>query len=169
MIIKGVLNNLLNCVPKDIVDITYVCIGTDRSIGDSLGPMVGTILNYNNLMVYGTIESPVHALNVFEYVDKLKEEKTEYVIAIDACIGTDKGEIKFRNGSIKPGAGAGKKLPKVGDVSVIGIVESDSCFIHSCRLFTIMKMAEDIADTIIEFERIRKKQHEKKIYFSEML
>ena len=68
MIIKDVLNNLLNCVPKDIVDITYVCIGTDRSIGDSLGPMVGTMLNYNNLMVYGTIESPVHGLNIFEYV-----------------------------------------------------------------------------------------------------
>lgn len=43
-----------------------VCIGTDKCIGDCLGPLVGTMLleKFIPLPVYGTIKSPMHALNL---------------------------------------------------------------------------------------------------------
>ena len=42
-----------------------VCIGTDKCIGDCLGPLVGTLLRekFFPLKVYGTNDSPIHALN----------------------------------------------------------------------------------------------------------
>lgn len=50
-------------------DIIFFCIGTDRSTGDSLGPLVGTQLIKKNLpaeRVYGTLDRPVHAINLDE-------------------------------------------------------------------------------------------------------
>src|SRR5206468_11598946 len=53
-------------------DVVYLCIGTDRSTGDYLGPMVGTYLDglgYAN--VYGTIDNPTHAMNLSEILNNL--------------------------------------------------------------------------------------------------
>ena len=43
-----------------------ICIGTDKCIGDCLGPLVGTLLHesFLPLPIYGTISSPIHALNL---------------------------------------------------------------------------------------------------------
>ena len=49
--------------------IIFVCIGTDRSTGDSLGPLVGYKLKYlskNNIYIYGTLENPIHAKNMVD-------------------------------------------------------------------------------------------------------
>ncbi len=52
-----------------------VCIGTDRCIGDSLGPLVG--YNLKNLdvkyPVFGTINEPIHAMNLEENLELLSE------------------------------------------------------------------------------------------------
>jgi len=49
--------DLLSSSLKDIIDedTIVVCIGTDRAIGDTLGPLVGTILKNNSYKypVYG--------------------------------------------------------------------------------------------------------------------
>ena len=44
----------------------YLCIGSDRVTGDSLGPLVGTLLLkvQPTLPVIGTLTDPVHALNL---------------------------------------------------------------------------------------------------------
>ena len=42
-------------------EVIILCIGSDRSTGDSLGPLVGHELNkyhLNNITVYGTLEDP---------------------------------------------------------------------------------------------------------------
>ena len=47
-------------------DIILVCIGTDRSTGDSLGPLTGSKLlekNLEHFYIYGTLQHPVHAVN----------------------------------------------------------------------------------------------------------
>ena len=47
--------------------IVFVCIGSDRSTGDSLGPLTGHNLkgiNSDNVFLFGTLESPVHARNL---------------------------------------------------------------------------------------------------------
>ena len=59
--------------------------------------------------MYGTIEEPVHAMNLAETMDKIDKENT-LVIAVDASVGKAEhiGHIGICEGSIKPGSGVGK-------------------------------------------------------------
>ena len=137
-----------------------LCIGTDRFIGDCLGPLTGTLLSKLSLSVpvLGTLESPVHAVNLRRTISHIKTYYKGYsVIAIDACLGTKQsiGYIQAKCGSIQPGRGVGKKLTHVGDCSIVGIVdeavESDNyeyenyIRINNVRLGLVMKMSETIA------------------------
>ncbi|WP_294379160.1 spore protease YyaC [uncultured Clostridium sp.] len=136
-----------------------VCIGTDKCIGDCLGPLVGSILTDNNfpLPVYGTLNSPIHALNIDQ---KLKEIQSIHpnsaIIGVDACLGNqeDIGQIRTRNYAIHPGKGVGKDLPEVGIASIIGIVDSSEnsefFFSRSIRLSFVMDMAKTISKAFIE-------------------
>jgi putative sporulation protein YyaC len=145
---------------KDYInkDSIIVCIGTDRCIGDCLGPMVGTFLKDKSfpLPVYGTIAEPVHALNLDK---KLEEIKNIYpgksIIGIDACLGdrTSIGEIQARDYPIHPGKGVGKVLPDVGNASIIGIVDaSDNNELftnNNIRLDLVIGIAKVITHALI--------------------
>ncbi|MPW25423.1 spore protease YyaC [Alkalibaculum sp. M08DMB] len=149
----------LSLVLRDYLSSPFVivCIGTDRCIGDSLGPLVGYNLKNLNVKypVYGTIFEPIHAVNL---KDNLKYLNAKYpnhnIIAIDASLGNSKsvGTIQFREGPLYPGKGVGKKLPPVGNFSLIGIVDSvdkfNSSSIHQVRLSLIIEMAEVITQSI---------------------
>jgi putative sporulation protein YyaC len=140
-----------------------LCIGTDRFIGDCLGPLTGTLLSKLSLTVpvIGTLESPIHAINLRKTLSHIKTTyKNHRIIAIDACLGTSQsvGYIQVKEGSIQPGRGVGKRLSQVGDCSIIGVVdeavESDNfeyenyLRISNVRLGLVMKMAETIAKGI---------------------
>ncbi len=133
-----------------------VCIGTDRSTGDSLGPLVGTKLekmNLGRLHVYGTLSDPVHAVNM---KDKLKDiqhlHKNPFIIAVDACLGRVKsvGSFQIGDGPLKPGAGVQKDLPEIGDVHINGIVNVSGFMeyfvLQNTRLHLVMSMANVLAE-----------------------
>ena len=116
--------DLLKAKIKEKTKISIVCIGTDMCIGDSLGPLVGTILKdsgvLKNVQILGTLEKPVHAINLH---DKIKEiSKDSFVIAVDACIGSEVDTIQVKDGPIKPGIGVGKDLVPIGDISLLGVL-----------------------------------------------
>lgn len=134
-------------------DCLIFCIGTDRYIGDCLGPLIGTFLSKLNLStpVFGTLDNPVHAINLSKNIIEVKRTFPNHIIiAIDACIGTNDsiGSIQMKIAPIHPGKGVGKKLPPVGDISIIGIVDSaehgEFLSMHNIRLSLVMKMAEVI-------------------------
>lgn len=138
--------------------IVFLCIGTDRSTGDSLGPLIGTLLEEKRLpsfYVYGTLDEPIHAVNL---EDRLKEIQMKHVnpfiVGIDACLGRMKnvGMIQVGNGPVKPGAGVNKELPAVGDIHITGIVNVSGFMeffvLQNTRLNLVMKMARTIADGI---------------------
>lgn len=141
-----------------------VCIGTDKCIGDALGPLVGSLLQESSfpLPIFGTLDSPIHALNLDK---RLKEISTNHpnacIIAIDACLGDTStiGEIHTRDEPIHPGKGVGKVLQSVGSASIIGIVDSsDSIELFTnrpIRLNLIMNMAKVIKDSIIHAYYLR--------------
>ncbi|MGE5633127.1 MAG: spore protease YyaC [Caulobacteraceae bacterium] len=137
-----------------------LCIGTDRFIGDCLGPLTGTLLSKLNLScpVVGTLENPVHAINLRKTISHIKANYRNFrILAVDACLGNEQsiGYIQVREGSIQPGRGVGKKLSLVGDFSIVGIVDEVSASesykyenyfrINNVRLSLVMKMAETIA------------------------
>lgn len=138
--------------------IVFVCIGTDRSTGDSLGPLIGYkigSLRYNRVYVQGNLDNPVHAKNLDEVMKKVYEDcEKPFIIAVDACLGKidHVGFISVGEGSIKPGSGVNKDLAPVGDMYVTGIVNfggfMDFLVLQNTRLSLVMKMADLVATGI---------------------
>lgn len=139
------------CRPKILL-----CIGTDRSTGDSLGPLVGSkvaALNQDFFVVYGTLDQPVHASNLKEKLTEIcRQYRNPFIVAVDACLGNieNVGCLNIGNGSLQPGAGVNKNLPPVGEIHITGIVNvggfMEYMVLQNTRLNLVMRMA----DTIVE-------------------
>lgn len=135
-----------------------LCIGTDRSTGDALGPLTGTNLsrlNLPHLHVYGTLDEPVHATNLNESIHTiLNSFNNPFIIAIDACLGRldSIGCITLADGPLKPGAGVNKQLPAVGEVHITGIVNvggfMEYMVLQNTRLNLVWRMADNISSII---------------------
>lgn len=158
----GVCLSLKKTLPAEGFTPVILCIGSDLSVGDSLGPVTGTKLKEKlagiNCFVYGTLAKPITAHEVKYMNEFLKQTHPDCpVIAVDAAVGLagDIGLIKVARRAIKPGSGANKKLSRVGDVSVMGIVAERSVFNYSLfsatRLNIIYKMAEIISEGITNY------------------
>ncbi len=139
-----------------------LCIGSDLSVGDSLGPVTGTKLKQQlaglNCYVYGTLAKPITAHEVKYMNDFLRlTHPASPIIAIDAAVGNagDIGLIRVAGRGLRPGSGANKRLAKVGDVSVMGIIAEQSVFNYSLfsatRLNVVYKMSEIIVDGVTSF------------------
>ncbi|MGI6552387.1 MAG: spore protease YyaC [Bacillota bacterium] len=152
--------------------LVVVAIGTDRSTGDSLGPLVGTKLKQMNLQmdIYGTLEKPVHAINLKETLEKIYQQHSPppLVIAIDACLGKTEsvGCITLDQGALQPGAGVNKQLPRVGDVHFTGIVNISGYMeyfvLQNTRLHLVWEMSDIIASAVYQAFLLYRFQAEKK-------
>ncbi|AWB46710.1 spore protease YyaC [Paenibacillus sp. CAA11] len=138
--------------------IVVVCIGTDRSTGDCLGPLVGTSLSKFAKLpfyLYGTLEEPVHAMNLQDTLTQIETRFNHpFIIGIDACLGQSSsvGCIQVVKGPLKPGAGVNKELPPVGDIHLTGIVNvggfMEYFVLQNTRLSLVMRLSEIIASSL---------------------
>ena len=103
--------------------------------------------------VYGTLTRPVTALNLKDAVKHIKDAHGDKkVLAIDSSVGRlgDVGKIRIAFGSIAPGSADGKKLPKVGDVSITATVtDPRKTPLSAVRLGTVYSLAVDITERIL--------------------
>jgi putative sporulation protein YyaC len=139
-------------------ELVIVCVGTDRSTGDALGPIVGSKLKKLDPLgthVYGTLDYPVHAMNLEETIDQVRANHPDaYVIAIDACLGqlNSVGHLQLCSGPLRPGAGVNKNLPPVGDIHLTGIVNvggfMEYFVLQNTRLSLVMKLADIIVSSL---------------------
>lgn len=134
-----------------------VCVGSDLAIGDSLGPIVGSMLRYKtqglDCFIYGTLKAPVTAKEIRYLRSFLKEtHRGRKIIAVDAAVGSegDIGLIKILDSPLRPGAGANKKLGCIGDISILGIVAEKSLMnyglLNTTRLNLVYSMSEIVSD-----------------------
>lgn len=150
-------NTLKMHIPYYSQEIVFCCIGTDRSTGDSLGPFIGSALQAAcfHLPVYGTIQKPLHAINLAERLEVIYERHTNpFIIAIDACVGTSEqvGHIYIEKGPIQPGQAFQKDLPPVGQISIKGVVnmyDSRYSYFQTTRLYVIQQMSNVITEAIL--------------------
>lgn len=141
-------------IPFKQQPIIFYCIGTDRSTGDSLGPLTGSYLSELSLFPYpviGTLEDPLHALNLEQRVEHAQVMYPDaFTVAIDACLSKKDavGELLFHNGPISPGKAVGKVLPPIGDVSIKGVVNiagfMEQAVLQSTRLHLPFEMSKMI-------------------------
>ncbi|NBJ81643.1 spore protease YyaC [bacterium 1XD42-94] len=139
-------------------EIVFLCIGTDRSTGDSLGPLIGYKLKecgVENAVVLGTLDRPVHAMNLEESLQRVKKSFPQAIIvAVDASVGNVEhvGYVTLGRGALKPGLGVKKELDAVGDIFITGIVGSsrsgDPLMLQSIRLSVVMRLADCISRSL---------------------
>lgn len=141
-------------------DLIILCIGTDRSTGDSLGPLVGhklkpIIKNYKDVNLIGNLENPIHAQNLQETIDKINNDyDNPFILAIDSSLGKyDRiGYLSIKNSPLRPGSGVNKVLPSVGDIAITGIVNVSGMMefmvLQNTRLSLVMNMADIISKSI---------------------
>lgn len=153
------LYKILNPIAKDNQTIIFLCIGSDRSTGDSLGPLIGHNLKSikeKNIYILGSLEKPVHSQNLQATLDKINSYFINpYIVAIDASLGSIQniGKIFIENKPLFPGLALNKELPPVGNLSIKGIVnisgKSDFIVLQNTRLYTVMSLADNIYKGII--------------------
>ena len=137
-----------------------LCVGTDRIIGDCLGPLVGTMVEKGakgQLPVFGTLQHTVHALNLCETIREIKKKHPGCItIAVDASLGSYEqiGTALIRPGCLRPGAGVHKNLPEIGDISITGITNSESSQpyldLQTARLSTVSSITDYICQCILD-------------------
>ncbi|MCL6451520.1 MAG: spore protease YyaC [Acetobacteraceae bacterium] len=155
--------------------LVVMCIGTDRSTGDALGPLVGSLLIEQGLCeggapggaaawapplqrvaVYGTLDRPVHAANLEEVLSRAtRGGEHSLVLAVDACLGRldNVGSIAVGRGPLRPGAGVNKNLTQVGDLYITGTVNvggfMEYLVLQNTRLNLVVSMARVIAAGVL--------------------
>lgn len=142
---------LIESLPNQPREYVAVCIGTDRSTGDALGPLTGTFLNEmkpKHITVYGTLHDPVHAINLHEYIDMIEiKHRRPFIIAVDACLGkrSSIGQLILDKGPLKPGAAFNKDLKPIGDLQIIGVVNISGFMEHTILQNTRLSLVTDMA------------------------
>ena len=136
--------------------LVFLCIGTDRSTGDCLGPLVGRSLAAwvaSWVHVVGSLDDPVHASNLEEAMTQVEQTWPEAsVVAVDACLGRLEtvGTITVGAGPLCPGAGVNKTLPQVGGAYVTGTVNvggfMEYFVLQNTRLSLVVRMADVVAE-----------------------
>ncbi len=157
--------------------IICLCIGSDRATGDALGPLVGqNLLSWKKricserkkfltdkkrasmptLFIYGTLDYPVHAMNLSDTIIQIYQEHTDpFIIAIDASLGIKKhiGYVTCGQGPLFPGIGVGKQLPAIGNIHITGIVNccqnaDRNQILQTTRLSTVVELTGFITNGI---------------------
>ena len=111
-------------------NIIFLCIGTDKIIGDAFGPIVGQKLknvmgNLKNVKIIGDLETPI----IYQDIEKIEREvyksyEKPYIICIDAALSKTitNGQIILEKNSMRIGSVLGKKEKEIGNLSIKGVV-----------------------------------------------
>lgn len=133
-----------------VKEVTFLCIGTDRSTGDALGPLTGSKLQeYGFPQVIGTLPAPCDADNLMIRLAEIPSE--HIIIAVDACLGSPValGYYFVSNEALQPAQSVGVCLPAVGHYSLAAIVDINGPkpyrTLQTTPLHRVMVMAEQIA------------------------
>lgn len=149
---------------KGGIEVTFLCVGTDRIIGDSFGPLVGSKLiellkeyNFSNINVYGTLEENLNYESVNKIIKNITDKET--TIVIDAALSKKEniGKIFVSNRKTVLGKGLDKNKIEIGDISIKSVVAKDYKIprynfkvLQNISLNGIITLANIVAEGIIE-------------------
>jgi len=135
--------------------IVVLCIGSEKVVGDSLGPATGTMLVNaldSDVIVYGMLDGNVNAKNLLLVKNMIKTlHRDRLLVAIDAALGTSSevGTVQIYQHGLYPGSATNKNLPCIGDLSIVGIVNQKICAFELSMLYTAkFKIVNDMAQAI---------------------
>lgn len=139
-------------------DIVFLCFGSEKHLGDSVGPLIGTKLKENGVKnVYGDLKGNLTAEIIKEEVPKiLSRYKDPFVVCIDAC-GVEKndiGKIFYLNEPLRPASAMYEDLGVYGDYSIqLGTFDGNSILrlteIYISSLNLILTLADKLLSDLL--------------------
>lgn len=149
------------------MEMIFLCIGSDKIIGDCFGPLVGTKLlkklepyNTFNIQVYGNLERTISYENIEQYQKKISENPYDTcIIVIDAALSKKEniGNIYVSKEKTILGKGLHKNKIAIGDISIKAVVGKDFkvpsynfTMLQNVSLNLVMHLADTVADSIFE-------------------
>ena len=123
------VNNLKSKI-QNKNNIIFCCIGTDRVIGDCIGPITGSLLKnkINSKKIYGDLEENLTFKNMNKKIKEINSKFTNpYIVAIDAALSDEKyiNKIFVEDDGIVIGEGLNKNKTKIGNIGIKVVVGRD--------------------------------------------
>lgn len=113
---------------KRYSDLIFICIGTNKIVGDSFGPIIGEILKRNvkdrKIKVIGDLTNNINSKNI----KNIKYNcDNPYVISIDSALSDtiEPGNVFIIKKGLVPGSALNKKAIAIGNIAIKGIVAKD--------------------------------------------
>lgn len=144
-------------------NILFVCIGNGKIIGDSLGPLIGTVLEKNkrliqnnvNIEVIGTFENPILYYNVEEFIKNIDSQDYSEIVIIDSALGSKEniGKVMITPAEILIGVGVNRGRMVKGDIILKGVVgiNYNNISRNLMELESVeAKQVENIADKMLD-------------------
>ena len=113
-------------------NILFVCIGNGKIIGDSLGPLIGTVLEKNKRLIQNnvkidvivTFENPILYYNVEEFIKNIDSQDYSEIVIIDSALGSKEniGKVMITPAEILIGVGVNRGRMVKGDIILKGVV-----------------------------------------------
>ncbi len=111
-------------------NIVILCVGTNKLIGDSVGPIVGQKLtrllnDKENIKIYGNTRQTLNLKNAKQILGEINKQYTKpFIITIDAALGTKEmiQTILISNGKIKIGEALGHEIEYFSHINIKAIV-----------------------------------------------
>lgn len=124
--IEDYINNLKRKINFKEKEILFVCIGTNKVLADSIGPLVGSYLKtkIEKNKVLGDMNNNICSKkDLICYYPKLRNK---FIIAVDSAISKQRleGEIFISNSPIIMGLGVNKNKGAIGNVSIKAVVSN---------------------------------------------
>ena len=174
------LEQFINVFSNTICDLTknktyssiiFLCVGTDRITGDSLGPIIGHNLkkmfkNAKNVIILGDLENTVCNLNIEKVINQIcTEYSNPFIVSIDSALSRNMdniGKIFIDKGGIILGSSISRERYIIGDMHIKGVVARDLInpkknfyLMQNTRLNMVMKMADIVSNGIYESIEIK--------------
>lgn len=152
-------------------EVIFLCVGTNRLVGDMVGPIVGEKLmnkvhhkriqklNNREIVVYGNMQHTLNLKNANEIIQYLQYKyKRPFIITIDAALGSEDmiEKILIGSGKIEIGKALENEIQYQSNIYIKGIVgkystvvEENMNTLKSANIASIQRISNIIYDGII--------------------
>lgn len=131
--IKSLKNKIsMYDLKKEFTEIVFLCVGTNKIIGDMIGPMVGEDLKnriYKNvkkeIIIFGNMENTLNLKNAENIIGEVKNRYINpFIITIDTALGREENlkKIYVTQGEIEIGKAVSKGIKYKSHVNIKGVV-----------------------------------------------
>ena len=171
-------NNIISSENCKKARILFLCIGTNRIVGDAFGPVVGSVLKKNllennEICIWGDLRECVTYADLTSMDNYWKDKgNQELVIVLDSALSNKKdvGKVFVQNRGLKYAESLGKDNSVIGNISIKAVVgenENDNLKnfnnLKNVSIKQIHKMCNIVSNGIIDVMN-KKENYGKNIY-----